>query len=130
MGLSQGSRALPSLPWINANNLTVQSEVGLLEPAHPGQVIDKDGNMYFFKPVVADQPGPVKREISILHKLGKADLDIKVPRLLGFVAFSSSKTEIMGYLLTPIASPKPLTKLLKSSVPASKRAEWSSKSLA
>ena len=116
------------VPCINAHDLTVQSEVSFPEPAHPGHVVDKHGNTYFFKPVVADQPGPVKREISILQKLAKLELDIKVPRLLGFVAFENSKTEAMGLLLTPIASPKPLTKLLKSSVPRTKRAEWASKS--
>jgi serine/threonine protein kinase len=116
------------LPWINANDLTVQSEVSLPEPAHPGKVTDKDGNEYFFKPVVPDEPGPIKREISILQKLANLDLDIKVPRLLGFVAFNNSKTEIMGFLLSNIDGPKPLTKLLKSSVPRAKRAEWSTKS--
>jgi hypothetical protein len=116
------------LPWINANDLTVQSEVNLPEPAHPGKVTDKDGNIYFFKPVVPDQPGVAKREITILQKLTQLNLDIKVPHLLGFVAFNNSKTEIMGILLSHIDSPKPLTKLLKSSVPRAKRAEWSTKS--
>jgi tRNA A-37 threonylcarbamoyl transferase component Bud32 len=116
------------LPWINANDLTVQSEVSLPEPAHPGKVTDKDGNTYFFKPVVPDQPGVAKREINILQKLTKLNLEIKVPHLLGFVAFNNSKTEIMGVLLSHIDSPKPLTKLLKSSVPRAKRAEWSTKS--
>ncbi|KAF2821747.1 hypothetical protein CC86DRAFT_426216 [Ophiobolus disseminans] len=116
------------VPWIHADDLTVQSEVSLPEPAHPGQVIDKDGNEYFFKPVVPDQPGPVKREITILRKLSKLDIDIKVPTLLGFVSFENSNTEAMGYLLTPIASPKPLTKMLRASVSREKRAEWASKS--
>jgi tRNA A-37 threonylcarbamoyl transferase component Bud32 len=116
------------LPWINANDLTVQSEVSAPEPAHPGKVTDKDGNIYFFKPVVSDQPGVVKREITILQKLTTLNLDIKVPHLLGFVAFNNSKTEITGILLSHIESPKPLTKLLKSSVPRAKRAEWSTKS--
>jgi tRNA A-37 threonylcarbamoyl transferase component Bud32 len=120
-------QSLP-LPWLNANDLTVHSEVSLPEPAHPGKVTDPDGNVYFFKPVVPDEPGPTKREISILQKLGALDLDIKVPRLLGFVAFDNSKTDIMGVLLSNIESPKPLTKLLKASVPRAERAEWSQKS--
>jgi tRNA A-37 threonylcarbamoyl transferase component Bud32 len=116
------------VPWLNANDLTVRSEVSFPEPAHPGLVVDKDGKEYFFKPVVPDQPGPVKREISILQKLGEQDLDIKVPKLLGFVSFNNSKTEMLGFLLTPISSPRPLTCLLKSSVPRSQRAEWATKS--
>ncbi|KAH7392362.1 hypothetical protein DE146DRAFT_766606 [Phaeosphaeria sp. MPI-PUGE-AT-0046c] len=116
------------LPWINANDLTVQSEVSLPEPAHPGKVEDKEGNVYFFKPVVPDEPGPVKREISILQKLAEKQLDIKVPRLLGFVSFNNSKTEAMGFLLSNINGPKPLTKLLKKSVPRAKRAEWATTS--
>jgi hypothetical protein len=116
------------LPWLNAHDLTVHSEVSLPEPAHPGKLTDPDGNVYFFKPVVPDEPGPTKREISILQKLSALDLDIKVPRLLGFVAFDNSKTDIMGFLLSNIEHPQPLTKLLKASVPRAKRAEWSQKS--
>lgn len=116
------------VPWINAHNLTVQSEVSMPEPAHPGQVVDEHGTTYFFKPVVADQPGPTKREISVLQKLEKLDLDIKVPRLLGFVGYEKSKTEAMGFLLTPISDPKPLTTMLKTTVPRAKRAEWANKS--
>jgi tRNA A-37 threonylcarbamoyl transferase component Bud32 len=119
-----------NLPWHNANDLSVQSEIDFPEPAHPGKVThDKTGECYFFKPVVADQPGPVKREISILQKLGKLGLDtIKVPKLLGFVAFENSHTEIMGILLECIDEPEPLTKLLSSTIPKSKRDTWSRKS--
>lgn len=120
-------QSLP-LPWISASDLTVFSEVSHPEPAHPGEVIDKNGKSYFFKPVVPSQPGPVKREINILQKLSSLDLSIKVPELLGFVSFESSNTEAMGFLLTPIPNATPLTKLLKNSVPRAKRAEWASKS--
>ncbi|KAF1919373.1 hypothetical protein BDU57DRAFT_568919 [Ampelomyces quisqualis] len=85
------------VPWINANDLIVQYE-----------------NIYFFKPAVPDEPGPVKREISILPKLAELDLDIKVPQLLCFVSVHNSKTETIGFLLLNIDSPEPLTKLLKS----------------
>jgi tRNA A-37 threonylcarbamoyl transferase component Bud32 len=117
------------LPWLNANDLTVQNEVSFPEPAHPGKVTHNEtGKVYFFKPVAADDPGPVKREISILQELGKLELDaIKVPKLLGFVAFENSNTEITGMLLQHIEEPTPLTKLLKKSVSRFKRAEWSRK---
>lgn len=112
-------------PWINANDLTVLSEVDFPEPAHPGKVMSKDGEVYFFKPVVSGEPGPIKREISILQKIEELNLDIKFPRLVGFVAFEDSKTEAMGFLLSHIEEPTPLTKLLKSSVPEEKREIWS-----
>jgi tRNA A-37 threonylcarbamoyl transferase component Bud32 len=115
------------LPWHSAASLTVHSEVSLPEPAHPGKVSDASGNTYFFKPVVSDQPGTAKREINILQKIAKLDLDIKVPRLLGFVSYDGSSTQIMGFLLSHIASPTPLTNLLNRSVPRAKRAEWATK---
>lgn len=114
-----------NVPWINAKDLIVHSEVDFPEPAHPGKVTSKDGVVYFFKPVVSDEPGPIKREISILQRIEELELDIKVPRLVGFVAFNDSKTEIMGFLLSHIEEPTPLTKLLKSSVPREKRNKWS-----
>ena len=114
-----------NVPWIDANDLTVQSEVDFPEPAHPGKVIAKDGEVYFFKPVVAEEPGPTKREINILHKIEQLNLDIKVPKLVGFVAFENSRTETMGFLLTHIEDPIPLTKMLKSSVSEERRLAWS-----
>lgn len=116
------------IPWVSASDLIVNSEVNLPEPAHPGQVTHKQsGDVYFFKPVVADQPATIKREIQILRQIHQLDLDIKAPRLLGFVAFETSKTNAMGLLLSHIDNPKPLTKLLKSSVSESLRASWSTK---
>ncbi|KAL1799587.1 hypothetical protein ACET3X_003624 [Alternaria dauci] len=117
------------LPWHNANDLIVQSEVSMPPPAHPGQVLHKESSeTYFFKPVVSDQPDSVKREIQILRKMEKLNLDIKFPHLRGFVALGNSKTEVMGLLLENIESPTPLTKLLKSSVDEEKRRVWSQKS--
>jgi hypothetical protein len=118
-----------NITWLNANDLTVQSEVSFPEPAHPGKVTHNEtGKIHFFKPVAADDPGPVKRDISNLHKLGKLSLDtIKVPNLLSFVAFENSKTEIMGILLQHIEEPTLLTKLLNKNVRRAKRAEWSRK---
>lgn len=116
------------VPWLNASDLTVQSEVDFPEPAHPGKVMRQDGEVYFFKPVVGSEPGPTKREISILQKIEALNLNIKVPRLVGFVAFEDSQTEAMGFLLSHIEEPTPLTKMLKSSVPEAKRQKWSKKS--
>jgi serine/threonine protein kinase len=104
----------------------VQAEVSIPAPAHPRKVIRKDiGDMYFFKPVTADQPDAVGREIRILRKLEKLNLEVKAPRLLGFVAYGNSKTETMGLLLENIEAPILLTKLLSSSIPEEQRLEWS-----
>jgi tRNA A-37 threonylcarbamoyl transferase component Bud32 len=117
------------LPWLSADDLLVQNEVSMPSPAHPGTVLHKDnGAVYFFKPVVPDQPDSVKREIQILRKLEKLDLHVKAPRLLGLVRYGKSKTEAMGLLLDNIEKPTPLTKLLSSKVDEDKRAEWSEKS--
>lgn len=117
-----------NLPWIPANDLIVQSEVALPEPAHPGRVADKNtGDIYFFKPVVPTEPGTVEREIQILRQIEQLDLDIKVPRLCGFVSLENNKTEAMGFLLSNIEGPKPLTQLLKKSVSKEKRKSWSKK---
>ncbi|KAH7558763.1 hypothetical protein BM1_04900 [Bipolaris maydis] len=117
-----------NLPWLNPNDLIVQSEVSMPPPAHPGQVVHKStGTVYFFKPVVPSQPDSVKREIRILRKLEALNLDIKFPHLLGFVSLGTSKTQAMGMLLQNIRYPTPLTKLLRSSVDAGARAEWSRK---
>lgn len=113
------------LPWLSSHDLTVKSEVSLPEPAHPGEVITSSGETYFFKPVDASQPNTIKREISILQRLAKLDLPIRAPQLLGFVSLDNSKTEAMGFLLTPIKDPKPLTKLLKASVSIDLRNKWS-----
>jgi hypothetical protein len=114
--------------WLTANDLILEAEITSPEPAHPGLVTHKSSSeRYFFKPAVPSQPRPVKREISILQKLGKLDLDIKVPRLIGIVSASGSKTSktvAMGMLLTPIINPRPLTTLLSTSIPEQKRQDW------
>lgn len=116
------------VPWFDATQLTVYSEVDFPEPAHPGKVVDHVGEVYFFKPVVRAEPGPVKREISVLQKIQSLGLDIKAPRLEGFVRFEDSDNEVMGFLLSHIEAPVPLTKLLTASVAREKREAWSRKS--
>ncbi|KAJ4359141.1 hypothetical protein N0V95_002466 [Ascochyta clinopodiicola] len=117
-----------NVPWIDAKDLTVQSEIDFPEPAHPGKVMKEEGEIFFFKPVVAAEPGTVKREITVVQKIAELDLDIKAPRLIAFVAHENSKTDAMGILLSHIEDPVPLTKLLRASVPETKRAEWRRKS--
>lgn len=116
-----------SLPWLDAKDLIVKSETPSPEPAHPGEVVTKDGTTFFFKPVDSIQPDAFKREIKHLKQLEDLDLDIKVPRLHGFVAFENSKTNIMGLLLSVIEGATPLTHLLDKSVDPSLRKRWSDK---
>lgn len=54
-------------------------------------------------------------------------MDIKVPRLVGFVRFENSKTDTMGFFLSHIEEPVPLTKLLKATVSEANRDEWGKK---
>ncbi|OAG02097.1 uncharacterized protein CC84DRAFT_1189419 [Paraphaeosphaeria sporulosa] len=116
-----------TLPWLNAKDLVVKSETASPEPAHPGEVVTKDGKRLFFKPVDSIQPDSFKREIKHLKQLEELDLDIKVPQLYGLVAFQNSKTEVMGLLLSVIKGATPLTHLFDQSVDPSLRKCWSDK---
>ncbi len=113
------------LPWVNAKDITVLSEVSEPTPVHPGLVRAGD-ELQFFKPADPDQPQAIKREIKILHNIAKLGLHhkIRVPRLLGLVAYEDNSTEIMGILLSNISDPKPLTTLLSSDVPENQRLRW------
>ncbi|KAL1596452.1 hypothetical protein SLS60_009098 [Paraconiothyrium brasiliense] len=115
------------LPWLDAKDLVVKSETALPEPAHPGEVMTKDGKTLFFKPVDSVQPDAFKREIKHLKQLENLQLNIKVPQLYGFVAFENSKTDIMGLLISVIEGATPLTHLLDQSVDSSLRKSWSEK---
>ncbi|KAF2850251.1 hypothetical protein T440DRAFT_424982 [Plenodomus tracheiphilus IPT5] len=120
-----------SIPWLHPSTLLVDTEVDFPEPAHPGKVTHNEtGQVYFFKPVVSSQPTSTKREIQILHHLANLNLSLKAPNLLAFVSHETSKTEIMGFLLSHIASPRPLTKLLDANISATLRDEWAHKSQA
>ncbi|ETN37617.1 uncharacterized protein HMPREF1541_07239 [Cyphellophora europaea CBS 101466] len=122
-------RSLP-IPWIQASDVTVLAETDEPPPIHPSLVrasIDgSDPNTYFFKPVDPTQPQPANREIELLHKVHSLDLHqhFRVPYIHAFVGFRTSKTDIVGYLLTTIDEAVPLTKLLDSEVDESKREKW------
>jgi hypothetical protein len=124
MAMPKYIRDLP-LPWVNARDVEVLSEVDIPGPIHPGTV-RVGQETQFFKPVDSDQPQPTKREIQILHKVQNLGLhdQLKVPKLRGLVAFEDRPDEIMGLLLTNIVSPQPLTTLLDSDVLESRRLRW------
>lgn len=126
-----------SIPWIHASEITVLAESEDPPPVHPSLVsatIKTDSNQspqtYFFKPVDTTQPGPTKREIDLLHKIHSKGLSsqINVPRIHALVQHKDSHVGTMGFLLTTINDPTPLTKLFDSEVSESKRKKWAKES--
>lgn len=123
-----------SIPWISATEITVLAEADDPPPVHPSLVRttlpDCDPRTYYFKPVDPTQPQPPKREIELLHRIQSKGLDkeFNVPRLEALVGWQDSKIEAMGYLLSVIDDPVPLTKLLDSEVDESKRKRWAKES--
>lgn len=127
--LPKKQRSLP-IPWIAATHVQVLAETDDPPPVHPSLVraaIDgAEEQTYFFKPVDPGQPQPTKREIELLHKIntqGLAD-KFRVPKIEALVGWQDSNIETMGFLLTAIDDPVPLTKLLDSEVDESKRLKW------
>jgi hypothetical protein len=125
---------LPDLPWLDPTNIKVVSTSTHSPacPIHPALVSTnfpntKKNQTFFFKPVDPTQPSPTKREILLLHKIHSLNLSsrINVPTLHALVR-SSSKTSIMGLLLTPIPEPlTPLTTYLApSTLPLPKRESY------
>ncbi len=133
-------RSLPDLPMLDPHDITVLTELthNPSIPIHPALVRTRLPNVeepqeLFFKPVDPTQPSPVKREISLLHRIHSLGLDkqINVPRLHALVSSPpvsgrTKSTSIMGLLLTPIPTPAtPLTEhLTPSSLPEPKRLQY------
>jgi hypothetical protein len=119
-----------SIPWVAGSEVTVLAEHDDPPPVHPSLVRatlpDREQQTYFFKPVDPTQPQPPKREIELLHRIHSKGLakEFLVPRIEALVGWKNSKTEAMGYLLSVIDDPVPLTKLLDSEVDESKRQRW------
>lgn len=123
-------RSLP-IPWIPASQVTVLAEHDDPPPIHPSLVrttpMPGEGEKtYFFKPVDPSQPQPPKREIEILHRIQSRGIaeEVRAPRIEALVGWRDSEVEAMGYLLSVIEKPVPLTKLLDSEVDESKRERW------
>jgi serine/threonine protein kinase len=113
------------IPSIQASDLEIVESSGPLPT-----LVRHNDNLYFLKVVDPTQPGPTKREIKIMKDIEKLDLhkEMRVPQVHGLVSFSNSKTDIMGFLQTHIEGAEPLTHLLDSDVPQSKRDGWASES--
>ena len=113
------------IPSIQASELEIVETSGPLPT-----LVRHNDNLYFLKVVDPTQPAPTKREIKIMKHIEKLNLhkEMRVPQVKGLVSFSSSKTDIMGFLQTHIEGAEPLTHLLDSDVPQSKRDGWAAES--
>ncbi|KAK5170625.1 uncharacterized protein LTR77_005214 [Saxophila tyrrhenica] len=122
-------------PWFRSSELEVLecSDKPVGTPYHPCRVQShKAKETYFLKIVDNDQPQPIKRELDILHRVEKLGLrdSMHVPQLLGLVAFDNAEPtkngqkRIMGFLLTDIKEPTPLTLMFDESVEQERREAW------
>jgi len=131
--------ALKNTNWYKPADVQVLAESHDIHmPLHPTIVRVRTGegdDEYkdcFLKLCAEFQEPAVKREIKLLADFKKKDLysqGVRAPRLEGIVTLPSSPTshtKILGFLLSLIPQPsRPLTKLMTSEIPASKRKAWS-----
>ncbi|GAB7365571.1 hypothetical protein MBLNU230_g6643t1 [Neophaeotheca triangularis] len=115
-------------PYFAASDLTVLSAGAAMGPyTRPTLVRDPNGNKRFLKLIDPTQPAPTKREISLLAKLKSKNLHTKIrcPELTGLVGTTpNTRTQIAGFLQTPIPDPTPLTAKLDTDVPQTLRDAW------
>ncbi|KAK3717647.1 hypothetical protein LTR37_005714 [Vermiconidia calcicola] len=121
--------------WYSGSELEVleASDQPVGTPYHPCRVRDPETRDTFFLKVVDNtQPQPVKRELDILHRVQSSKLHerMRVPTLQGLVCFDGTEAnargqrKAMGFLLTDIPSPKPLTTMLDPSISRERRDQW------
>lgn len=117
-----------STPYFHASDLDVLSASTTTGPySRPCLVRTPEGAECFLKLIDPTQPGPTKREISLLAKFASKGLhnQIRCPRLAGLVGTSAdTRTKIVGFLQTPIPSPTPLTAKLSTDVSQALRDSW------
>ena len=117
------------IPWFAAKDLTVLEASEEIGPYHPSRVTQGD-ETYFLKTIDPTQSSPTKREVPLMKKIEQLGLHekIRVPLVKGWVGVDDSKTEAMGFLMTEIEEPRPLTHMLDDEVPQSKRDKWAAES--
>ncbi|ETS73865.1 hypothetical protein PFICI_14811 [Pestalotiopsis fici W106-1] len=113
------------IPWYNASDIIVLAESDDPAPYRPCQV-QAGGDKYYLKTVDRDQPQPTRREIKLMKEIESKRLHekMRVPLVTGLVGWEDSKSEIMGFLMTNIEDPTPLTRMLDSDVVEEKREKW------
>lgn len=117
------------VPWYPAKDAIVLRESDEIAPFRPSQV--RIGNENFFlKMVDPTQPTMTRREIGSLKQIENKGLhkQFRVPLIKGLLGFEKSKTEMMGFIMTEIEDPTPLTQLLDEEVPQKKRGAWAKES--
>ena len=110
------------IPWCQASDLKVLRESDDPEPFLP-MLVNKGKEEFFLKIVDPSQSSPTKREVKLLKDIEKLGLHkkMRVPLIKSLVGYDNSKTEMVGFLLTAIDDPTPLTKLLDSDVSQERR---------
>jgi hypothetical protein len=115
------------LPWYSASDLEVLDGSSSPPPYHPTRVRHREsGETYFFKSAIGEAPQVTKREINLLHRIGKPDIcdQICAPRLKGLVGSGDSKTKALGFLQSEIQDPVPLTEKIDVDIPQEQRDAW------
>jgi len=118
-----------NVPWFDSRKLTVLAGSASPPPYHPTQVrCEETGETLFFKAVDSYAPQTTKRELWHLNRIAQPDIvdKIRAPRLVGFVADSTSKTRAIGFLQQNLSGPTPLTHKLRAEISQKKRDEWAS----
>lgn len=113
------------IPLIPASDVTVLACSDEPAPYHPCRVrIGQE--TFFLKMCDPTQPQPTKRELKLLKEIESKGLhqQFKVPLVKHLIGHRDSRTEILGFTMTEIDTPTPLTTLLDEDIPALKRARW------
>ncbi|KAF7541411.1 hypothetical protein G7054_g597 [Neopestalotiopsis clavispora] len=113
------------IPWYNSSDVIVLAESDDPAPYRPCQV-QAGEDTYYLKTVDKDQPQPTRREIKLMKQIESKGLHkkMRVPLVAGLVGWEDSKSDIMGFLMTNIEDPTPLTRMLDSDVVEEKREKW------
>ncbi|KAL1303423.1 hypothetical protein AAFC00_006813 [Neodothiora populina] len=117
------------IPWFNPSEVVVLDESDMLVPLHPSRVRVGDKE-HFLKVIDDTQPDATKREIKLMKQIERLGLHMQfhVPQVVGLVRHDGSNTDIMGFMMTDISSPTPLTHMLDEDVPQRKRDRWATES--
>ncbi|KAF1825813.1 uncharacterized protein K489DRAFT_376201 [Dissoconium aciculare CBS 342.82] len=124
-----------SIDMIPASEVHILSESTDPEPIHPA-LVEVHGEQFFLKVVDMNQLQPTKREIHLMKRMEKKGLheQFRMPKIRGLVTFASTdkkekkkkqnNSSIMGFLMTAISNPTPLTHKLDPAISQSQRDTW------
>jgi serine/threonine protein kinase len=124
-----------SIDMIPASEVHILSESTDPEPIHPA-LVEVHGEQLFLKVVDMNQLQPTKREIHLMKRMEKKGLheQFRMPTIRGLVTFTSTdkkenkmkqnNSSIMGFLMTAISNPTPLTHKLDPAISQSQRDTW------